>query len=279
MRWISLALALSLLAIVPAGLATETSHEATSETATDTATEVHLTAVAKEDGCAEDAAFCYEVTEGSLDEIEPGSHVTVTFENHGEAEHELMVRTLDGVQIAPAMGPMDGHMEANSTDHDADAHGDDPETQDDGHGEDANATGHEADGHGDNATESQDHQEANESGHDDPHDAEASSEEDHRDDGHGEMSAGGHADHLVPPGGQRTITFTVPQDAQGIYLWCSLPGHEEAGMWEEQAFGVQSAEEHPAPDTEPLLSSATASMIGIGLAVAGLLVGLVSRPE
>lgn len=35
------------------------------------------------------------------------------------------------------------------------------------------------------------------------------------------------------PGEEETITFTVPEDAEGTYLWCDVTGHERAGMWWE----------------------------------------------
>jgi len=36
--------------------------------------------------------------------------------------------------------------------------------------------------------------------------------------------------------------FTVPSDATGLYLWCSVPGHEQLGMWLEQSFSGGNGE-------------------------------------
>ncbi len=35
----------------------------------------------------------------------------------------------------------------------------------------------------------------------------------------------------IEAGGEETISFTVPADAKGIYLFCGISGHEQLGMW------------------------------------------------
>jgi PGF-CTERM protein len=35
----------------------------------------------------------------------------------------------------------------------------------------------------------------------------------------------------VAPGDSTTISFTVPDSADDIYIWCEIPGHETGGMW------------------------------------------------
>lgn len=50
---------------------------------------VSLTIVASDD-CTE-GTFCFEVTSGSLDDIDAGSEATVTFRNEGGTEHNLYV--------------------------------------------------------------------------------------------------------------------------------------------------------------------------------------------
>lgn len=39
----------------------------------------------------------------------------------------------------------------------------------------------------------------------------------------------------VEPGAETTMTFTVPDDADGLYWWCEISGHESLGMWLESA--------------------------------------------
>ncbi len=36
----------------------------------------------------------------------------------------------------------------------------------------------------------------------------------------------------LEPGDSDQVRFTVP-DVDGLYIWCSVPGHELAGMWLE----------------------------------------------
>lgn len=35
----------------------------------------------------------------------------------------------------------------------------------------------------------------------------------------------------VDPGQTTTINFTVPTDADEVYIWCTIAGHESGGMW------------------------------------------------
>lgn len=46
----------------------------------------------------------------------------------------------------------------------------------------------------------------------------------------------GASERNMAGGATDDFEFTVPADATGIYLWCSVPGHEQLGMWLEQSF-------------------------------------------
>lgn len=35
----------------------------------------------------------------------------------------------------------------------------------------------------------------------------------------------------LDPGQSTNLTFTVPEDASGLYFWCDIDGHETLGMW------------------------------------------------
>lgn len=35
----------------------------------------------------------------------------------------------------------------------------------------------------------------------------------------------------IDPGQSANLTFTVPDDAMGLYFWCDVDGHETLGMW------------------------------------------------
>lgn len=37
----------------------------------------------------------------------------------------------------------------------------------------------------------------------------------------------------IDPGQSTNLTFTVPEDASGLYFWCDVGGHETLGMWLE----------------------------------------------
>ncbi len=37
-------------------------------------------------------------------------------------------------------------------------------------------------------------------------------------------------------GNSTTLTFTAPADASGLYYWCDVAGHEQLGMYLEQAY-------------------------------------------
>lgn len=39
----------------------------------------------------------------------------------------------------------------------------------------------------------------------------------------------------IDPGQSTNLTFTVPEDASGLYLWCEVGGHETLGMWLESS--------------------------------------------
>jgi MYXO-CTERM domain-containing protein len=118
---------------------------------------VDLTVEARESGCPQ--AYCFVVTQGSLDDLAPGVEVNVHFINleDNAAEHEFVVTTSDQA---------DSNHAATSED-----------------------------------------------------DAIAESEEG------------------MAPGTEDNITFTVPDDAPGVYFWCGVPGHEQLGMWLMTEFG------------------------------------------
>ncbi|MDX1611369.1 MAG: hypothetical protein R3185_03300 [Candidatus Thermoplasmatota archaeon] len=216
-----LALLFAMLMTAPLALAEET---------TGTPTTLHLTVVALDEACPDGKTFCYDITEGSLEEVHPGQHVVLTFENHGASEHELMVRTLGGDLLAPAM---------SGTSHEGGAHGDST------HDQDAETDAHTTEEHEGNAShdEGQPLTHANETdGNATAHDENASA---HDEGGHGEMAEtshmeGGHEAHIVAPGGSMEISFTVPEHTEGIEFWCSLPGHVESGMITETTFSAQS---------------------------------------
>lgn len=237
MRWIACALALGLLLVAPASLASEAGGD------------VELSVVAQEDGCPGDDSLCYEIVDGNLSEVEPGSDVTIHFENRGEAEHELMVRTLGGTMIAPpSEAPSEEHGSQSHESSGSTHEGDDNETANGSsqhHGDDPHDSEHDGE-----ANETEDDHHASEEEH-----ADEDANETHDDQGSNETAengttshggdSGGHQAHLVPPGGNRTLRFTLPSDAEGIYLWCSLPGHEEAGMAEQARLVSQASQEEP----------------------------------
>lgn len=278
MRAISLMLVLSLLATGPIVGASE-SPDATESP------DAELTIVADNENCEGDASLCYHVVEGNLSDIQPGAEVTVTLENQGEIDHELMARTLGGTVIAPPSmanttdetkeEDHDAHDESSSEDHEASAN----RTEEDHEGnqtssEDGNET-HTEEESGDhhdgdtNETGSEDHDSGNETASgEEHHDDEDATQENHRTSDENEASgghtegSGGHEAHLVPPGESRTMTFTVPEDAEGVYLWCSVPGHEEAGMANELTFQTMASGEQneagPAVPMVPVLLAITA---------------------
>lgn len=87
----------------------------------------------------------------------------------------------------------------------------------------------------------------------------------------------------IDPGQSTNLTFTVPEDASGLYFWCDVGGHETLGMWLES-----SVEEAPAQDGndtgEPTGNGTNASDDGgdgnmipaPGLAIVGLAAAIVA---
>lgn len=126
-----------------------------------------LTIEVKEKGCGGDHVWCFQVTEGDLDDISPGEEVTILFKNTGDSPHQLDIVTL---------ADMDPDRERTSR-------------------SDAIA----------NTTAS------------------------------------------MAVGAQETITFTVPADAEGLYLFCGVAGHEGLGMWLETDWGADEENASPAP--------------------------------
>lgn len=73
------------------------------------------------------------------------------------------------------------------------------------------------------------------------------------------------------PGGSDTITFDVPSDVDGTYLWCTVGGHENGGMW---LLGGAAADDQGSPDGN---GSPGFTTLG-ALAAAGLAL-LAARPR
>lgn len=112
---------------------------------------VHISVEARESNCTGTRDLCFEVTQGNLDDIGPGTQVEVSFRNQGNTGHQFWATT-----------------KANA----------DPSNQD-------------------TST----------------------------------SSALGGTQDPVSPGNQATVTFTIPDDAEGFYFWCDVGNHEAQGMW------------------------------------------------
>jgi hypothetical protein len=138
---------------------------------------------AREGGaCPGSNEFCFEVVEGNVADIGPGTQVEIIFRNDGAATHTLDVTTY-----------------ANR----------DP-------------------GHTDTSPD-------------------------------GELAGSGD----ISGGDATTIQFTVPADAEGIYFWCDVSGHEQLGMWMESSFSGQEG----SPVSDPAPSFVAASLAVVALAV------------
>ncbi len=72
-------LVLGLLALAP----TVSAHEGS----------VHLMVEARESACTGTRTFCFEITQGNLDDIGPGTEVEVTFRNQGSVGHQFWATT------------------------------------------------------------------------------------------------------------------------------------------------------------------------------------------
>lgn len=53
-------------------------------------------------------------------------------------------------------------------------------------------------------------------------------------------SAAINSSETIDPGASANLTFTIPDDAEGLYLWCDVQGHEAAGMWLEASVSAAS---------------------------------------
>lgn len=53
----------------------------------------------------------------------------------------------------------------------------------------------------------------------------------------------------VESGETATVEFTVPEDAEGAYIWCDVTGHETSGMWLE--VGFERSESQASEDEVP----------------------------
>lgn len=65
------------------------------------------------------------------------------------------------------------------------------------------------------------------------------------------------------PGGTDTFTFDVPSDVDGTYLWCTIGGHENGGMW---LLGGAAAEEGSADANGSPGFTVLGALAAVGLA-------------
>lgn len=52
----------------------------------------------------------------------------------------------------------------------------------------------------------------------------------------------------IGPGERATETFEIPEDADGVYLWCDIGAHEQLGMWIAHGFAEQDGNGAPGED-------------------------------
>lgn len=57
----------------------------------------------------------------------------------------------------------------------------------------------------------------------------------------------------VAPGESESFTFTVPSGATGIYIWCSIEGHEQYGMWLQTGSGGSGSQSKGLPMGLPVI--------------------------
>lgn len=100
----------------------------------------------------------------------------------------------------------------------------------------------------------------------------------------------------IDPGETANLTFVVPQDAGGLYLWCDVQTHEALGMWletdvaeasdpggsEDPASEDESSDEEPGTDDNDADSGDNVSRFlpapgAIAALTAGLAAALVAR--
>lgn len=75
-------------------------------------------------------------------------------------------------------------------------------------------------------------------------------------------------------GEETTLSFTAPDGADGLYLWCDVSGHEQLGMWTDAPYSGGSAETSGSSD-DAQKGSPGAGLIGV--AIAGLGAALLFR--
>lgn len=68
----------------------------------------------------------------------------------------------------------------------------------------------------------------------------------------------------VSPGSTASVTFTIPDDAQGFYFWCDVGNHESQGMW--ILHDIEGAD--GAGGGSPGLGLPVTLLLGLGLALA-----------
>lgn len=69
----------------------------------------------------------------------------------------------------------------------------------------------------------------------------------------------------VESGETASVEFTVPEDAEGAYIWCDVTGHETSGMWLEVSFDTSGGEP---PQDEPRAETQTVPGASVVLAIA-----------
>lgn len=67
----------------------------------------------------------------------------------------------------------------------------------------------------------------------------------------------------MSPGSEETITFTAPEDAEGLYYWCGVSGHEQLGMWLEAAYGAEEEDDGGAGEASAPGALAFLSLLGL----------------
>lgn len=99
--------------------------------------------------------------------------------------------------------------------------------------------------------------------------------------GNTDGSAADHSTDDVAPGEETTLSFEVPEDADEIYGWCDVAGHEQLGMWELWEIGASgggdggdggmdgNGTDGDGADASPGLGL-LAALAGMGLAAAAL---------
>lgn len=88
-------------------------------------------------------------------------------------------------------------------------------------------------------------------------------------------------DGMVAPGDEATVTFTAPEEADGLYYWCDVTGHEEQGMWleAEYAMGANETDDEGDPfggDESPTSPEGPTPSISVVFALAAVAAAFVA---